>query len=204
MIIRQTVFVDKTEIIFMKVTFIRHYKLAQPLDKKETISPEQYRQLSKGEIDPSINSDIDDFFKINCDYILELHDSELILTSPSNRTKESAQEIIKRLNKHVDVKETVLLKECVWNPELQGSRVQRFIDNIDLTNLEETWKRIQALEKYIKILPYNNILCVTHSFFMQILYLYFSGRYNSWETIKEEDIKNSFHGDYLKGFTVNI
>jgi hypothetical protein len=102
------------------------------------------------------------------------------------------------------VLETALLNECTWNPELLGSRAQRFIEGKDLSKLKDTWKRIAELNGYFSSLKFQNILCVTHSFFMQILFLYYSGKFKEWEDVTSEDIKNSFHSDYLRGFSVTI
>lgn len=183
----------------IEVTFIRHYKLEEPFDKRKTITEEQYLNLSRGKIDPSINKDIQTYLETN-----KLGKYDLILYSPTNRTKESSLAIKDYLSENIPLVETPLLRECVWNPLLPGSRIQRFIDGVELTTLAETWERTKQLDKYLKTLEGGKILCVTHSFFMQILYLYYFGNIKSYKDIEYEDIKNSFHDDYLKGFTVSI
>ncbi|NMB91346.1 histidine phosphatase family protein [candidate division WWE3 bacterium] len=184
------------------VTFIRHYRLAYPFDSKENTDHEQYVNLSKGLIDPSINSDVKNYITNELD--LDAYKQfDVIISSPSKRTLESANEVKKVFNLNIKIETCELLEECAWNPDLPGERINRFIDGTELSTLKDTWERIKELDKYLKGLSYNNMLCVTHSFFMQILYLYYSGSFKNYKDIKYEDIKSSFHGEYLKGFDVN-
>lgn len=185
------------------ITFIRHYKLEPPYDNKDTITHEQYILLSKGEIDPHINTDVSTYIE-NSISKYDFDKISLILSSPSVRTQESALALNKVLHLEKPIVVTDLLKECVWDPSLEGSRILRFIQGKEMSTLEETWKRIHTLELFLHNQQIDTILCVTHSFFMQILYLYFCQKFNNWSEITETDIKNSFHGDYLKGFRVSL
>lgn len=185
------------------VSFIRHYKLTAPFDKKETIEKDQCIRLSKGEVDPSVNLDI-------VSYISENFQREgfliydLILVSPTRRTIESAKYLKQHFSLSTPLEVTKLLGECVWDPALEGTRIQRFIDGSDLSNISDTWARLQILDKYLKSLKSQNVLCITHSFLIQLLYLYYIRSMKDYKTITENDIKNSYHAEYLKGFTYSF
>lgn len=185
------------------VTFIRHYKLAPPLDKKETVTHDDFVTLSKGESDPSIHTDVRDYCLKELDKQKYLS-FDYIFSSPTKRTMESAKAIKEVFNLKAQIEINNFLKECIWNPDLPGERINRFINGTELSNLKDTWERIKNLDNFLRNISYDNILCVTHSFFMQIIYLYYFCGFKNHSEIKPDDIKSSFHGRYLEGFDVEI
>ena len=185
-----------------KVYFIRHYKLEPPFDRKETISTQQRILLGRGEISPGIHSDINEYLKKN--ESIHFNNLDIILSSPTKRTVETANTIKNHYKLSIPIKIENSLKEAIWNPALGPGRIRRFINESGLSRISVIWNRFEILEKELDNMQCKNILCMTHSFLIQNLYLFFHENIKDYRLLKEEDIRNSLIADYLEGFTVEL
>jgi len=186
-----------------RVLFIRHYKLEPPYDKKKTISKEAQILLGRGKIDPRIHPDIGRYLQKNFSRAY-FENFDLILSSPSRRSEESARAIRKIFELSLPIRIENNLREAIWDPALGPGRIRRFVEESGLSKISEVWKRFKALEQRLLKSKYRGILCVTHFFLIQNLYLYFVGGKRNYKVIKENDIRNSVLADYLKGFSVEL
>lgn len=184
-----------------QVTFIRHYKLAPPFDSKLTITSKLKNNLAAGLVDPPIHSDYPEFLANNFKpgYLEKFN---LILTSPTMRTRQTAEAIKDYYQLPITIEVNHNLREVPWDPDLGPGRIQRFINQKGDNTIAEIWNRFQLLEKELKQIE-GSTLCVTHSFLIQNLYLYFKKGIRDFTTIQESDIANSLLANYLEGFEIS-
>lgn len=50
----------------------------------------------------------------------------------------------------------------------------------------------------------NSVLCISHSYFIGALNLYFNGKIADWTTVTDEEIHTAEIPGYLKGFSTTI
>jgi hypothetical protein len=186
-----------------KVKFIRHYKLEAPFDAKETLTEELKRDLALGRLSPSIHPDFDEYLSANFTDA-DFAEIDLIITSPINRAFQTAQGIAQHFHLNAPIMRNSNLREVVWDPELGPGRVKRFIAESGEYGIANVWQRFAELKQQIIDSRKANILCVTHSFLIQSLYVYFEKGKEDVKQVTEEDIQTSPQADYLKGFEVVI
>jgi phosphoserine phosphatase len=110
---------------------------------------------------------------------------DIILTSPQKRTKETAEIIAKKINK--EIQEAPLLEEKKWPSEIKGKllkdpEVEKIFDLIrEKNNIDPTWhysdeenfsdikKRAELFIEYISKPPCQNVLAVSHEYFIKIV-----------------------------------
>ena len=185
------------------VRLIKHYKLEPPFDQKETITPDLYQSLSQGNIDPDIHTDIESYLSKHFSPH-EFDDFTIVLSSPSRRTINTANELINNFNLNARLVVNENLQEIRWNPSLGPGRIKRFINDKGPLGIKATWDKYHEMEAELQKYPDENILCVTHSFVIQTSFQYFVEGKRDWQTVTVEDIQSSLLADYLEGFTVNL
>lgn len=173
------------------VRFIRHYhKLESPYLDGKNISYQAFVELSLGKVDPTINTDFaDEAPKI---YPKDAFaDTELVLTSPLRRTRETADILINVFNINAPIQTSKNLTEMFWNPasmiseddfvttlaenklDLTEARVGQFINGTAPKTLNDGLSQLRGLEEEFTGCRQQSILCITHSFFLKLLKLYF-------------------------------
>ena len=71
-------------------------------------------------------------------------------------------------------------------------------------DLDEVLFRAQKLKNELLRLPHNNILCITHSFYMRVLRLFYLENITKSKEISIEKLTNTIDHNYLEGFEINI
>jgi probable phosphoglycerate mutase len=126
---------------------------------------------------------------------------DIIIASPHKRNEETAQIIAKTINKTIQF--TPLLGEKKWPSELEGKplkdlEVEKFFElSREKNNSEPNWhysdeenfvdikKRADLFIKYISGLAYENILVVSHEYFIKmIIAMMMHGNQLSYEVFK--------------------
>jgi broad specificity phosphatase PhoE len=149
----------------------------------------------------------------------ELKSFDLILCSRSNRTAQTANLILKLTNQNLEIKKTNNLSEIFFNPQIltnqkefkkQGLEIIRtslfygMKGGCGAEDLDEVLFRAQKLKNELLRLPHNNILCITHSFYMRVLRLFYLENITKSKEISIEKLTNTIDHNYLEGFEINI
>lgn len=71
-------------------------------------------------------------------------------------------------------------------------------------SLKDALKRSKALKTQLKELPYQNILCITHSFYMRVLRLFFLENLTQDKDIGVLKLINTLDHSYLDGFETRL
>jgi broad specificity phosphatase PhoE len=197
-----------------KILFIRHGQLLAPYDDYNRLSFDQLRQLSLRTIDPGID---ESQALIRVKLLLEkfdLSEYQTIMVSESARTKATAAVIIGHLSGPVPVQETFCLNEILFELNqliteqdlhrrgLEAVREGLFralVEKRNTDSLVSIFDRLGQLEKMILESSAQNIICVTHGFFMRFVQLYFGQSIRSPEGITVPDIMSVKNPDYLEG-----
>jgi len=201
-----------------KVKFIRHSKLAHPYDDYSLLSFSEISGLATEIISPDIhpNSQKMIFEKFDTD---KLNSLDLILCSHSNRTEQTARLIRKLANEGLKIRKTDNLSEIFFDPEIltdqeeftkQGLGIIRaslfrgMKDGVGAESLDKVLLRAKKLKSELLSLPYDNILCITHSFYMRVLRLFFLEKLTQSQVISESKLMNTIDHHYLEGFEVDL
>src|SRR3989344_5455880 len=193
-----------------KIQFIRHSKLAHPYDDYSLLSFGEISGLATDRISPNIHPEsqkmlLEEFGKE------KLKSLDLILCSHPNRTTQTANLIQKLANKNLGIRKTSNLSEIFFDPEIltkqeefvkQGLGVIRtslfhgMKNGVGAESLDEVLLRAQKLKSELLKLPYNNILCITHSFYMRVLRLFFLEKLTRSSDISELKLINTIDYHY--------
>lgn len=201
------------------VTLIRHSRLGDPYSDYTKLSFDQYRDLGLCRVDPDI--DPDSLQLISEKFIREqLQDIDLILCSPLKRAWQTS-ELIKSLGeKELEINESGTLREISFDLALLiteesfvqygSSEVRRALFSRMLNKehgvepLADLFKRIHLLEKMLAQSRHENILCITHGFYLRVLQLYFLERLTACQAITIDKLMMANNYDYLEGFTFTL
>ena len=173
------------------VKFVRHYrKLEEPYLDGKCISPKCYSDLSLGKVDPSIHPD----FVKEANRIFSkdtFSNTELILTSPLKRAMETAEVLKAVYDIHGTVQVSQNLTEIFWDPasimselgittltdqnkaDIFKMRTKKFFNLSAPKTLIDALVQLNGLRDELIAYPQTHILCVTHSFFLRLIKLYF-------------------------------
>jgi len=201
-----------------KIQFIRHSKLAHPYDDYSLLSFREISDLATERISPDIHPDSHKivFEKFDTD---RLNSFDLILCSHSNRTEQTAMLIRKLANKGLEIRKTDNLSEIFFDPEIltnqeeftkQGLGVIRaslfhgMKSGVGAESLDKVLQRAKKLKSELLSLPYDNILCITHSFYMRVLRLLFLEKLIQPQDISESKLTNTIDHHYLEGFEIRL
>lgn len=202
------------------ILFLQHYKMKFPFDHWTNMSYGESVRLSRGEASIGINDDVYEYFNLNYTN-KDFAQYDAILTSPVLRAKETAQFLKTNVLPLVPILVNKNLTEVTWDlssflteevyekSRTKGSydigtqRIDAFINGTALTTLKEVDERIRELRSDLLKLKHENIICITHSFLMKVLYLYFIKGLNG-SSIKSIDFLSEFPIKYLKGFEAQL
>jgi len=201
-----------------KIKFIRHSKLEHPYDNYSLLTFSKISGLATGKITPNIHPESPKMLLDKYD-AKELASFDLILCSQSNRTVQTAMLVRKLADKNIKVKKTKNLSEIFFDPAIltnkedftkHGLGVIRTTlfhgmkNGVGAESLDQVLDRAQKLKKELMELPYNNILCVTHSFYMRVLRLCFLEGLTHGDNISEPKLIKTIDHHYLEGFEIYL
>lgn len=200
-----------------KIMFLRHAKLAVPFNDYNKLTFAQICQLGMADIDPSINKK--GSAKQMNNLKKSLAKTEVIYRSSSLRSEQTAELIKNFLNRNIPILENKNLNEIYFNLSLLMTR-EEFIKNRMLAirksifrgmrsgqgveSLERVIGKIRDLEKQLMASKNQYILCITHSFFMRVLRVYFLEDMVDSRRISELKLMNTIDHHYLEGFEVYL
>jgi len=201
-----------------RVKFIRHSELEHPYDDYSHLTFNQICGLATGRLSPGIHTDSQKMLieKLNTK---ELKSFDLILCSQSRRTIQTAILIRKLSGKQMKIKKTANLSEIYFDPSvliskdeftkhgLSSIRISVFHgmkDNTGAESLDEVLNHAQKLKDELKMLPHDNILCITHSFYMRVIRLFFLDKLTASRTISVKKLMNTIDHNYLEGFEIEL
>lgn len=200
------------------VYFIRHAKSTSLYLNYDKFPFKEFCRLAKGELDQGLNPE-------SRTQILEKLKAEnrqydVVFYSPTRRSKQTA-EIIKentnndlRITKNLDLKEIYfdpcflitddefrargmpVIRESLYNFMMQGKE--------GVESVSDVYLRIKRLEKNLTDCPYQSILCITHSFFMRVLFQYFLNNKKCPKEISAEVLIKTIDYNYLDGFVFKL
>lgn len=201
-----------------KITFIRHAPLEKPYNDYTKLSFEKICALATTQVEPNINMGFGKSIVKQLNHI-DVKNIDLILCSQSKRTKQTAKLISKLGEKNLEIEISDNLSEIYFNPAILTSK-EKFIRHgltvirkslfhgmkkgIGAETLDETLKRAQKLREELIKLPYKNILCITHSFYMRILRLFFLENLTNGHQINELKLMDTIDHKYLEGFNIYL
>lgn len=201
-----------------KVQFIRHAKLEKQYSDYSKLMFNELCDLATKRIDPNINKKSTSTV-LKKELLKKINNIDLILCSQSLRTKQTAKLIKKTFKlQKVIIKPTKNLNEIYFDPkalitkkvvgygfkEIREFLFKGMLNNCGADSVNFTFERIKNLEQELKHYSQKNILCITHSFYMRVLRIYFLEKIRASESINEQMFKNSTDHDYLKGFKTHI
>lgn len=201
-----------------KVKFIRHSKPADPYVDYAKLTFAQICDLATDRFTPNIHSDslrlILEKFTHN-----QLKKFDLILCSHSKRTIQTAELIQSIKKRGLGVRKSENLAEIFFDPsilateekfsrngfiEIRKSLFEGMKKGVGADSLDKTLKRIECLEREFRRLPNKNILCITHSFYMRVLRLYFRENLKKSQEISVNKLMNTIDHHYLRGFEIYL
>jgi len=180
---------------------------------------DQLRSLGTGQIDPDIHPG--SYWEIAEKFPREeLQAFDLILCAPSTRTRQTA-ELIKRLSERdPEIEESDILREISFDlalltseekfardglPEIRAALFKGIMRNESGAEaVDDLLKRVGALTELLEQTQRENILCITHSFYMRVLRLYFLECLTHCEDITSDKLINTLDHNYLEGFTLSL
>lgn len=201
-----------------KIKFIRHSKPANPYTDYTKLTFTQICDLATNKFTPDIHPN-------TLGMILEkfthgeLKKFDLILCSHSKRTIQTAKLIQSFGKKGLEIRKSENLKEILFDPsvlttekaflqrgfiEIRESLFEGMKKGLGADSLEKTLTRAKRLERELKQLPYKNILCVSHSFYMRALRLYFLENLKNGHEISVSKFINTIDHRYLEGFEIRL
>lgn len=197
----------------MKITFLRHGPLLEPFDNYNELSLHELSQLAKQEIDPSVDTSKISVGKSAENYLLKKYD--VLYVSESQRTSDTATELLKTISLPPKIK-LQELNEIVFDPsklvtekeydkeKLSVIRKRLFKALVDDTNIESGKKvaqRIQKLDRVLKENQADNVLVITHGFFMRYLDIFYRQKSQDFSEVA---LNQAINYNYASGFTVLV
>ena len=201
------------------VIFIRHCRLGDPYSDYNTLSLEQLRDLGTGQADPDIHPDSRRMIaeRFTCE---ELQTFDMILCAPSRRACQTAEMIKHQSQRDLEIRQTDTLKEIFFDlealtceeqfaqnglQEIRSALCSGLVQKASgAESLEKLLRRTGTLLEILEQLPYANVLCVTHSFFMRVLRLYFLENRTCSQDITVHQLMNALDHTYLDGFALTL
>ena len=201
-----------------KINFIRHGKPANPYTDYTKLTFTQICDLATDRFTPDIHPDSLSMILEKFTYS-ELKKFDLILCSFSKRTMQTAKLIQSLGKKRLEIRESENLAEIFFDPsvlmtekrflrngfiEIRKSLFEGMKKGLGADSLNTTLRRVKSLERELRQLPYKNILCVSHSFYMRALRLYFLENLKKGQEISANKLMNTIDHRYLEGFAIHL
>ncbi len=201
-----------------KIKFIRHSRLESPYSDYSQLTFNQVCGLATCKITPNISSESREILLEKFDK-QQLRSFKIILCSYSNRTEQTAKLITKVTGKDHKFDKTNNLSEIFFDPAIlinEEDFTKRGFTSIrealfhgmktgkGAERLNEVLSRIKKLKAELLSLPYDNILCITHSFYMRVLRLYFLENLTESHQISESKLLDTIDHNYLEGFEIYL
>lgn len=199
------------------IHFIRHSKLIDKFSDYSKLSFDEFSKIATGEMQPAIATISEEFF--NTSYI---HKHAItfdhILCATSLRAQQTATMISNILQRDIVVVKTTLLNEIKFDPrlltneeyfkkngmdEIRVSLFNGMLTGKGAESIESIYKRIDDLKEILREQTDSSILCITHSFFMRVLRLYFLEKKRVEEVTPEKLFETHDH-TYLDGFSIQL
>lgn len=203
-----------------RVRFLRHCGLVEPYNDYNQLSLDQLCDLGIPKIDPDIHPD--SLQRISEKLSPELlQECDIILCSPSKRTRQTA-ELIKDLSKKdLQIQESNTLREIRFNPALLLPTTEKAERNYlpelrtalfkgtiqrkaGVETLDDLLRRIDDFAELLDQIHHENILCITHGFYMRILQLYSMESLTNYPDITSEKLIGTPDYDFLEGFACPV
>jgi broad specificity phosphatase PhoE len=195
------------------INFLRHYHLQPPYDNYDKLSYQQLQDLGLEKVSPSIQ----DFDQQTINFIntLKAEKPELILHTPSIRSQQTAEQIIEHLDPSIPHQATLLLHEIPFDlsklitkeqfkkdglSQLRSSFYSSLANDHTEESFTDLYQRLMSLKQYLHSLPQQNIISISHGFFLVTAKLFFENNLSRESLINLKPIKI----DYLSGFKINI
>jgi broad specificity phosphatase PhoE len=203
----------------MTVTFLRHGPLQKPFDNYEELTFAQLCQLARQEIDPSVDVNVlDELLSKNTQLMRSLCEPLTIYHSPSKRTRQTANyfkkilkvnssEQLSELNEIMfDPSQLITEKEFAKKgmPAIREGLFRALIEDSNKETLESILNRIQKLENILRTSSAENILVITHGFFLRLIDLYFSGKAKHEKDFSMNLLQTATNYSYANGFTFTV
>jgi broad specificity phosphatase PhoE len=195
----------------MRVTFLRHGPLLPPYHDYGQLSLTELTNLAKQDIDPPIDV-IATQQKLQVNQVLQ-KEYQLVLVSPSQRTRNTAQVIGQEIPLP-PYQIRAELKEILFDPQqlvtaaeyqsqgLAAIRRNLFTALVTGQNLETGGEVVSRLEKFRTELltqPVDSVLVVTHGFLLRFIELLYKDQH---PTVTETNLLQATNYDYASGFTI--
>ena len=201
-----------------KINFIRHSKSANPYTNYAKLTFTQICDLATDSFTPEIHFDTLRMILEKFTHS-ELKKFDLMLCSPSKRTIQTAKLIQSLGKKGLEIRESENLSEIFFDPsilttekrflqkgfiEIRKSLFEGMKKGLGADSLNKILRRVKSLERELKQLPYKNILCVSHSFYMRVLRLYFLENLKRGQEISVNKLMDTIDHRYLEGFEIYL
>ncbi len=201
-----------------KITFIRHSQLKAPYNDYSKLTFSQISDLATGVISPDINSNTKNIL-LKEHRIEKLQEYEYVFCSLSKRTEQTASLIRNVANSNFQIHKTDMISEIYFDPKIlmtekdykgagmtavRSSLFKGMKNGNGAESFENVFKRIILLKNTIEKVPYNNVLCITHSFYMRFLHQFFMENVTEASILDENTIMNTIDYHYLQGFEVTF
>jgi len=198
------------------VTFLRHCRLSDPYADYDKMSWDELRNLSTDRIDPDIHPGsslaiLEKFTR------KDMQKFDMILCSPSKRAQRTAEWIQRLSGKDLKIEESKTLREISFDPALLTTKEKFDQDGLPeiratlfrgmiqkepgVEALDDLLKRVDALTEILVQIPSENILCITHGFYMRVLQLYLPKSFMHCQDITIDNLMDTPDYNYLEGFT---
>ncbi len=200
------------------VCFIRHAKSTNLYLNYEGFPFEEFCRLAKGELDQSLNPESKAQILEKLKAVSRRYD--VIFYSPARRAKETSKIIKENTDNNLKIIENLDLKEIYFDPYFLTSAdefsargmpaIRESLYNFMMQGKEgvesvsDVYLRIKHLEKNLKDCPYQSILCITHSFFMRVLFHYFLKNKKNPKEISAVMLTKTIDYNYLDGFVFKL
>jgi broad specificity phosphatase PhoE len=207
------VFYKQDEFMEKKIFFMRHGKALHNTDY-EYLNYEEFMgfMLKINDERHGLTKEYKENFKV-ADKIKNV---DIIYHSPFRRARETAELIQEKLHHKVEIENEPLLAEIAFSENiiteaeflkfggLKGCRsliLKRWHDNENSETFSDSKKRLLELDKKLNSTPRQNILLITHGWYLRLIVPYYQqGKQN----ITLEDLLNAHRYDYGQFFEYDL
>lgn len=201
-----------------KIRFIRHSNLSRAYSDYNRLSFKEVSDLATHRVSPDINPETKQLLeeKLPMEFAEKI---DLIICSQMLRTIQTAEVVLEAIGRDVEIEKNANLDEIHFDPaELttEEKYKERGLDEIRMSlfenmqigdrteSVKQVLERIVFLEKQLREKDEQVILCITHSFFMRLLRLYFIEGIRDPDELTVSRLMVTKDDTYFEGFDVNL